>query len=159
MQRCSGKLVQKVGAKKLKVAPRPQFDLRWRSQMNDLAVRRAETTDATRIAELSGTLGYPVKADAMRGRLERLLGRDEHVVFVAETTEVVGWTHATEQETLVVAGRCEIWGLVVAEGQRGRGVGRRLVEAVEQWALGRGLNEVSLRSNVIRPESHPFYER
>jgi len=127
--------------------------------MNDLAVRRAKTTDAARIAELSGTLGYPVKADAMRARLERLLGRDEHVVFVAETTEIVGWTHAAEQEILVVAGRCEIWGLVVAEGQRGRGVGRRLVEAVEQWALSRGLSEVSLRSNVIRPESHPFYKR
>jgi GNAT superfamily N-acetyltransferase len=47
----------------------------------------------------------------------------------------------------------------VADGQRGKGVGRRLVEAVEQWTLGRGLAEISVRSNVIRPESHPFYER
>jgi GNAT superfamily N-acetyltransferase len=38
-------------------------------------------------------------------------------------------------------------------------VGRRLVAAVETWAIGRGLEEVAVRSNVTRIESHPFYER
>jgi GNAT superfamily N-acetyltransferase len=53
----------------------------------------------------------------------------------------------------------EIFGLVVAQGRRASGVGRRLVEAVEQWARGRGLTDISVRSNVVRPESHSFYER
>jgi GNAT superfamily N-acetyltransferase len=47
----------------------------------------------------------------------------------------------------------------VAEGRRVSGVGRRLVGAAEEWASGRGLSQVTLRSNVIRPESHAFYER
>jgi len=38
-------------------------------------------------------------------------------------------------------------------------VGRRLVAAVEEWAADRGLEEVTVRSNVVRPEAHPFYER
>jgi len=95
----------------------------------------------------------------MRDRLERFLPRQDHAVFVAETTEPVGWIHAAEHELLEVALHCEIWGLVVADGQRGKGIGRRLVDAVEQWARERGLAEVSVRSNVIRPDSHPFYER
>jgi GNAT superfamily N-acetyltransferase len=49
--------------------------------------------------------------------------------------------------------------LVVSEAHRGAGVGRRLLEAVEQWGAGRGLDQVSLRSNIIRPESHAFYEK
>ena len=127
--------------------------------MNKLNIRKATVTDAPAIARLSGELGYPVDARVMAERLERFLQREEHVVFVAETTEVVGWIHGAEHELLEVHRHCEIWGLVVADGQRGKGVGRRLVEAVEQWTLGRGLAEISVRSNVIRPESHPFYER
>jgi GNAT superfamily N-acetyltransferase len=128
--------------------------------MNDFIVRRARSTDAAAVAELSGILGYPVDHETMRSRLEQLGGREEHVVFVAETNgEVVGWIHGAERELLVVGRVAEICGLVVAEGRRASGVGRRLVEAMEQWAGGRGLDHVSVRSNVVRPESHSFYEK
>ncbi len=127
--------------------------------MPDLEIRSAKITDAPRVAELSATLGYPVNADLIAARLERLGRREEHVVFVAETTEVVGWTHAAVQDILEAGRCCEILGLVVEERQRALGVGRNLIAAVEQWALARGLGEVSVRSNVIRAESHPFYER
>jgi GNAT superfamily N-acetyltransferase len=128
--------------------------------MNDLVVRRAKATDAAGVAELSGILGYPVDRETMQPRLERLEGREEHVVFVADIRgKVVGWIHGAEHEFLVAGRVGEICGLVVAEGQRTSGVGRRLVEAVEQWARGRGLDQVSVRSNVARTESHPFYEK
>jgi GNAT superfamily N-acetyltransferase len=129
--------------------------------MNDeLIIRKAMIGDANRMAELSGTLGYPVSVQAMEQRLTRVLKLETHCVFVAERTgEVVGWSHGVEQEMLELDRRCEIWGLVVAENQRARGVGRRLIEEIEKWARDRGLNDMSVRSNVIRPESHPFYER
>ena len=127
--------------------------------MDRLNIRKATTADAPEIARLSGELGYPVAEPVMRERLERILEMDEHVVFVAETTEVAGWIHAAEEELLEVGRHCEIRGLVVGSTERGTGVGRRLVEAVEQWAPSRGLKQISVRSNVIRPESHPFYER
>ena len=31
--------------------------------------------------------------------------------------------------------------------------------AVEEWAAERGLGQLSVRSNIVRAESHPFYER
>jgi GNAT superfamily N-acetyltransferase len=128
--------------------------------MNEVVVRKAKATDAAGVAELSGILGYPVDPAAMQRRLEKLNGREEHVVFVAEANgQIVGWIHGAERELLVIDRIGEICGLVVAEGQRASGVGRRLVEAVEQWAGGRGLDQVSVRSNVARTESHPFYEK
>jgi GNAT superfamily N-acetyltransferase len=127
---------------------------------SELIVRKAKMDDAARVAELSGTLGYPVSIEAMTQRLGRVLPLETHTVIVAEISgNIVGWTHGTEQELLELGCRCEILGLVVAEGQRGLGTGRRLVEAIEQWARGRGLDQIFVRSNVIRPESHPFYER
>ena len=128
--------------------------------MSEVTIRKATRDDAARVAELSGTLGYPVSSEVMRERLVRFLALDTHSIVVAETGgQVVGWTHGAEQELLEYGSRCEILGLVVGEGQRGLGIGRRLVEAIEQWARARGLNDIFVRSNVIRPESHPFYER
>lgn len=127
--------------------------------MDKLNIRNATIRDAASIAKLSGALGYPATTEDIAARLERLLRREDQVVFVAETNEVAGWIHAAEQEILELERFCEIWGLVVGEAQRRRGVGRRLIEAAEQWAGSRGLTKVMLRSNVLRPESHPFYER
>jgi GNAT superfamily N-acetyltransferase len=128
--------------------------------MSELIIRQVRIDDSDRVAELSGTLGYPVRSGTMRDRVSRFLALDSHLIVVAESAgQVVGWIHGGEQELLEMGLRCEILGLVVAEGQRGLGVGRRLVKAVEDWARSRGLAEIFVRSNVIRPESHPFYER
>ena len=118
-------------------------------------------SDAARLAELSEVLGYPVEPQVMRRRLESILPKPDHVVFVAEVAPelIVGWIHAAEHDILEVGSFCEILGLVVAADQRGEGIGRRLVEQVEHWALERGLEELSVRSNVTRLESHLFYER
>jgi GNAT superfamily N-acetyltransferase len=106
-------------------------------------------------------LGYPVEAPVIRSRLESILPKPDHVVFVAEALPgiVVGWIHAAEHDILEVGIFCEIVGLVVAADQRGHGIGRHMVEWVEQWALARELRQLSVRSNVTRTESHPFYER
>ena len=48
---------------------------------------------------------------------------------------------------------------MVDDAHRGRGVGRRLVEAAEAWASMRDLGQMAVRSNVDRADSHPFYER
>ena len=123
-------------------------------------VRPATVGDAPHVAQLSGQLGYPVAVDTIATRLARLLDRTGDVVLVAEANgEVVGWVHGSEQALLESATRCELLGLVVDARHRTRGIGRRLVAAVESWAEGRGLQLVSVRSNVSRTESHPFYER
>ena len=123
-------------------------------------IRPATVEDAAAVAALSSQLGYPVAADAVATRLERLVGRPDQVVLAALDQEgrVAGWIHGAEQHLVEADRRCEILGLVVDERQRRGGVGRGLVAEVEAWAAGRGLTEMSVRSNVTRAESHPFYE-
>ena len=125
------------------------------------AIRPATAADATRIAALSGELGYPSDPAEIASRLARLTASDTDLVVVAERPEagVVGWVHAAEQELLESGPRCEILGLVVGQAARRGGVGRALVRAVQSWAAARGLPEVTVRSNIARAESHPFYER
>lgn len=104
-----------------------------------MIIREATPTDAPRIAELSGIPGYPTTTDAIAGRLARLLTRAEDIVLVAEEMPrgSVGWLHGTEQELLDSGRRCDITGLVVDPEQRGHGVGRQLVAALEAWAIAR----------------------
>jgi GNAT superfamily N-acetyltransferase len=105
-------------------------------------------------------LGYPNRPAVMADRLKRLLPRGGDLVVVADQLPpVMGWLHAQEQELLDSGRRCEILGLVVAPEVRGRGVGRQLVATVEEWAAQRGIVHLAVRSNIVRTESHPFYER
>jgi len=126
----------------------------------NIAVRRAAAADTVRIAELSGVLGYPVEASVLAERLAHLLARDDNVVFVAVNAHrVVGWIHGAEHELLEIGRVCEILGLVVDASTRRGGAGAALVASVEAWAASRGLPQVTVRSNIVRLESHPFYER
>jgi GNAT superfamily N-acetyltransferase len=125
------------------------------------AIRPAALEDSSRLAELCGVLGYPADPQEFASRLGRVLGRAEHMVFVAELGRgrISGWLHAAAHDYLECNQHCEIVGLVVAAEDRGKGVGRHLVTAAEAWARDRGFEQVTVRSNVMRLESHPFYER
>jgi GNAT superfamily N-acetyltransferase len=95
----------------------------------------------------------------MTERLGHVLARDDNAVYVAlDGDQVVGWIHGAEHDLLEVGRLCEILGLVVETSARRSGAGRALVDVIERWAGSRGVRQISVRSNVVRSESHPFYE-
>jgi len=85
-------------------------------------IRRARQTDAPRIAELSGQLGYPTTPRAMAGRLKLALREKNGACFVAETKEngVLGWAHVSVTPLLEVVRCAELNGVVVDENVRSR---------------------------------------
>jgi GNAT superfamily N-acetyltransferase len=123
-------------------------------------IRRAQTSDAAEMARLSGELGYPMSIEEMRTRLGRLLGNTRHFIAVAhdEGRRLLGWMHVEHRTSLDSGDRAELMGLVVDGSVRRRGTGRALVDAAEQWSLSQGLAGLTVRSNVARELSHPFYE-
>jgi GNAT superfamily N-acetyltransferase len=128
---------------------------------SEVKIRRARSSDAARLAVLSGELGYPATPSEMKSRLSRLTQASDNAVFVAENDEreVIGWLHASVSRLLEVPLRAEVNGLVVSEGQRSKGAGAELLQAAERWARSKKCVSMSVRSNVLRERAHGFYER
>ncbi len=133
-----------------------------------MRVRRACEADAPELARLSGQLGYPSDAAAMRARLQKIITSADHAVFVAEPAggpaggappALLGWVHVGRGIWLESGESAEILGLVVGAAARRGGVGRRLVAAAEQWSRAAGLARIVVRSNAVRPEAHAFYPK
>jgi GNAT superfamily N-acetyltransferase len=126
-----------------------------------IKIRRAKSTDAASIAELSGQLGYPAIPVEIARRLRKIKPSSQHAVLVAESPErrVIGWLHVNVCPLLEVPLRAEVNGLVVDHGERSRGTGAVLLRAAEEWARGRGCQNMSVRSNIIRERAHRFYLR
>ena len=135
------------------------MEMAW--SKNGVRIRPARASDAHRIAELSGQLGYPTTAKQMAKRLKFVLKDRDGACLLAETKEqgVVGWVHVSTTPLLEVPPRAEVNGLVVEEAVRRQGAGWLLLEAAERWARKKGCQGVSVRSNVIRERAHAFYLR
>lgn len=132
-----------------------------KSAIQRVKIRPARSKDAARLAELSSQLGYPSTAVETLQRMRKLKPASLSALFVAEDGDagVVGWAHVSVNYLIEVGTRAELNGLIVAEGQRSRGAGARLLEAAEAWARKHGCPSMSVRSNVIRERAHKFYER
>jgi GNAT superfamily N-acetyltransferase len=130
-------------------------------QLMDVAhtkIRRAQTADAAEIARLAGELGYPMSVAGMTSMLAVLLANERHHVAVAANGErLCAWIHLEHRFSLE-GERVEIMGLVVDATARRRGLGRALLDFAESWTRERNLSGLTVRSNVARELSHPFYE-
>ena len=125
-----------------------------------LLIRRLTVDDAEAAAELSGQLGYSCSAEDLRDRIEELSRAVDRVAFAAVIDgQIVGWIDAAMERHLQSPASAVIGGLVVREDMRGRGVGRRLCVEVEEWARGRSVALVRVRSQIKREEAHRFYLR
>jgi ribosomal protein S18 acetylase RimI-like enzyme len=125
-----------------------------------MPIRTMTRADVEPVALLAGELGYPSSTRQMLRRIEALEGREgEHAIVAELDGAVVGWTHVRIIRCLESEPYAEIWGLVVSERARSRGIGSALVAECERWAQDRGLATIRLRSNVLRTRAHGLYER
>lgn len=112
------------------------------------------------MAALLTQLGYASEPEAVEARLERLRVVGDRVVVAELDGAVVGLAHlqvtpALERDRPAA----KLGALVVDEAQRGHGVGRALVEAMEAEARLRGCELMYLTTAERRDNAHGFYER
>jgi len=125
-----------------------------------LTVRPLTTEDAEAASSLSTQLGYPCDAATMHERIHQLVKSGDRIAFVAILEDaVVGWADAGIERHLQSPDVVELGGLVVDKGHRGLGIGRRLCEAVEAWAIQQEIPRVRVRSQIKRQDAHRFYLR
>jgi GNAT superfamily N-acetyltransferase len=125
-----------------------------------LTFRDATTADADAVARLLGQLGYPAGPDEVSPRLERLGIVGDRVLVAELGDEVIALAHLQVTPTIEYdRPAAKIGALVVDESHRGEGVGRALVEALEQEARARGCVVMFLTTSARRTDAHEFYRR
>lgn len=126
-----------------------------------MRIREGRAEDAAELAALLVELGYPDEPERIAARAAAFAVEPSSRVLVAEEQGVlVGLASATVMPLLhEEASWCRLSALVVVEQAGKEGVGRALVEAVEEFARTRGcrLVEVTSGERREREAAHRFY--
>lgn len=121
-------------------------------------LRDAKPGDAPRLVELIQELGHEVTEEQVRKNLGTLKKAGETPLVATLGNKVVGLVGMHRMVTIhrpAPVGRIPV--LVVAQEARGLGLGRMLVDAVEQWCRNKGCQLIEVTSNDRRAEAHAFY--
>ena len=126
-----------------------------------IVVRTATPNDAPALAPLLGELGYPVDGATLVQRMNRLVGREDHTVLIAEDERAAMGLLALHVFPLLAYDRDVgmIMALVVTKRARGTGVGRRLIDRAEDVARSAGASRLLVTTHNRRADAHAFYER
>lgn len=115
--------------------------------------------DSKEVRLLSAQLGYPFSLDQIEKNIHAVLINNDHNAFVAMiNNQVVGWIGVSHSLQIEVEAYTEIHGLVIDENFRNAGIGKKLIERAKEWAREKGNTKLQLHCNVIRTETHKFYE-
>jgi GNAT superfamily N-acetyltransferase len=122
-------------------------------------LRRATRDDAERIAALFTDEGYPAGPSDIVDRLARFDSEHSRVIVADNDGEVLGFVaiHALprfEHSDRII----RVMALVVDAGERGRGIGRLLMEEAER--IGRDLDAAfaEITAGHHRPDAQRLYE-
>lgn len=123
-------------------------------------IRECRISDAKTIHALNAQeLGYLCSMELTRKKLEKALCSDSDRIFVAEIGgEVVGYVHACDYELLYYPSMKNIMGIAVNKNYQRMGIGKALLQAVENWAEDTDCAGVRLVSGAERADAHRFYQ-
>ena len=105
-------------------------------------------------------LGYETTEGEMRARLNQILPDKSFKTLVAvvdgRVCGMIGTILNPSYEHNDISGR--ILALVVSNGMRRHGIGRKLVAAAEKHFLEKKIRRIAVNTRLTRKEVHSFYE-
>ena len=121
-------------------------------------IRFAEMDDANAIAALSEQWGYQSTKENMRRCLHNISNNGDHVIYVLlKEGLVIGWIHGIYSLRIETDPFVEIGGLIVDKDFRRHGLGKLLVDKINEWSLSRNCHKIRVRCNIMRKEANAFY--
>ena len=123
-----------------------------------LRIRDAKPADAPRLVDLIHELGHEIGEKQVRKNLAALKKSGE-TPLVATLDEVIVGLCGVGRRVVIhrPAPLGRITALVVAKEAQDHGIGRKLVEAAEEWMRKHGCQLVEVTSNDRRTAAHAFY--
>jgi GNAT superfamily N-acetyltransferase len=124
-----------------------------------MIIRSAQSEDVDALANLMAELGYPTSSEQMRRRFKAISHDASNGTLVAEREgKVLGMVGLRiERSYGSDDSYVQIRDFVVGSEHRGKGVGRTLLSAAEDWARRRGARDVMLTTHKRRTDAHRFY--
>ena len=126
-------------------------------------LRDLKTTDVAAICEINKeALGYVFSLEETASQLARLSKDSHHFLLGYEddaSHELLGYVHAEVYESLYSKAGFNILALAVLPQRQGKGIGKALLEGLEQETKKRGYNFIRLNSADHRLGAHAFYEK
>lgn len=129
------------------------------TERQPINLRAASADDAERIAALFTDEGYPSGPSDIIERLARFDSEDSKVIVADAGGEVLGFAavHALprfEHSDRII----RVMALVVDPGERGRGIGRLLMEEAERLGRELGAAFAEVTAGRHRPDAQRLYE-
>ncbi|MBS9335993.1 GNAT family N-acetyltransferase [Fructobacillus papyrifericola] len=127
-------------------------------------IREALLADASALCQINrDEMGYNVSVEFTKEQLALLLkDQNHHLIAVFEDDmnhQVLGYVHAELYRELYAADVLNVWGLAVATDQQGKGIGKSLMQWLEEEALSRNIHAIRLNSGANRLGAHRFYQK
>ena len=130
-------------------------------RLENLVIRRARVADGAALAKLLSELGYHCTQDFARKRIRALSGKATDRIFVAVEKQVV--TAFISCHILPMIHQrgflCRVTAICVLPEWRARGIGKLLMETVEDFARSRDCVKIEITSGKYRKSAHKFYRR
>lgn len=131
---------------------------------NKMQIRKAKIEDSARIKEPIKQLGYDLTVEQVEKKVKAYLSQDMYEIFVAEEKGIVlGCITTITYESFCFKNGCcmHIETLIIEQNVRGKGVGNKLIEAVEEYAQSHNCDYIELLTlNSRRKDgTHNFYEK
>ena len=124
-----------------------------------MIVRKVIEKDIPQLLSLLEQLGYAISSRDLQERIYLIESKIDSAIFVAEQNDkqILGCLHVIIDSRLAEGTFGEIVSLVVDERERGKKIGRKLVNAALSWISDKGNSRVRVRCNVKRHDAHQFY--
>ena len=126
----------------------------------EILVRLADAADAPAIWRLNRScFGYEFPREQAVRQVEHIGLSETDQLYVAQLNgRVVGYAHGSGYLCTYRSPMKTLVAICVEEAARGKGVGKALLRAVEDWAREDGCRGVRLMSGFERGAAHEFYE-
>jgi GNAT superfamily N-acetyltransferase len=127
-------------------------------------IREVEISDAVKVIIGGSTKPQfedPENVEAYWSAVEETRARRGDVLVADNDGQVVGVCQVLIFQHFQHSGGwcCEVESVHVRADQRSQGIGTRLLEAAETFAIEQGCYRIQLTSNNVREDAHRFYQR